>query len=136
RRHTRFSRDWSSDVCSSDLGYCWSVLFSQPLLLLLTLRANQQVADVIDSCFITGEYHGGGVHFHDDGRADDDHTRSQALTLVQGGLVLLTGIVDGRGAGGRALQIGTLSFEHSLGNLWSRRAGDGTQVDQLMGLAQ
>src|SRR5690606_39500700 len=25
RRHTRFSRDWSSDVCSSDLGeYCES----------------------------------------------------------------------------------------------------------------
>src|SRR5690606_39284015 len=26
RRHTRFSRDWSSDVCSSDLGsreYAW-----------------------------------------------------------------------------------------------------------------
>src|SRR5690606_15932465 len=28
RRHTRFSRDWSSDVCSSDLGsttmrWCW-----------------------------------------------------------------------------------------------------------------
>src|SRR5690606_39515711 len=22
RRHTRFSRDWSSDVCSSDLGTC------------------------------------------------------------------------------------------------------------------
>src|SRR5690606_40093433 len=22
RRHTRFSRDWSSDVCSSDLGAC------------------------------------------------------------------------------------------------------------------
>src|SRR5690606_40911390 len=22
RRHTRFSRDWSSDVCSSDLGSC------------------------------------------------------------------------------------------------------------------
>src|SRR5690606_40109774 len=22
RRHTRFSRDWSSDVCSSDLGRC------------------------------------------------------------------------------------------------------------------
>src|SRR5690606_31890099 len=22
RRHTRFSRDWSSDVCSSDLGPC------------------------------------------------------------------------------------------------------------------
>src|SRR5690606_39896058 len=24
RRHTRFSRDWSSDVCSSDLYYGWS----------------------------------------------------------------------------------------------------------------
>src|SRR5690606_40056523 len=26
RRHTRFSRDWSSDVCSSDLGLsgCWN----------------------------------------------------------------------------------------------------------------
>src|SRR5690606_40107631 len=23
RRHTRFSRDWSSDVCSSDLLYDW-----------------------------------------------------------------------------------------------------------------
>src|SRR5207302_3138369 len=23
RRHTRFSRDWSSDVCSSDLGREW-----------------------------------------------------------------------------------------------------------------
>src|SRR5690606_39530215 len=23
RRHTRFSRDWSSDVCSSDLSWCW-----------------------------------------------------------------------------------------------------------------
>src|SRR5690606_40033813 len=22
RRHTRFSRDWSSDVCSSDLSWC------------------------------------------------------------------------------------------------------------------
>src|SRR5690606_39963199 len=30
RRHTRFSRDWSSDVCSSDLGrwrrcWCWTM---------------------------------------------------------------------------------------------------------------
>src|SRR5690606_40804206 len=23
RRHTRFSRDWSSDVCSSDLIFCY-----------------------------------------------------------------------------------------------------------------
>src|SRR5207302_2079482 len=25
RRHTRFSRDWSSDVCSSDLGAAYAV---------------------------------------------------------------------------------------------------------------
>src|SRR4249919_1927406 len=25
RRHTRFSRDWSSDVCSSDLEHLWSL---------------------------------------------------------------------------------------------------------------
>src|SRR3984957_20796837 len=26
RRHPRLSRDWSSDVCSSDLGRIWSIL--------------------------------------------------------------------------------------------------------------
>src|SRR5690606_39813590 len=26
RRHTRFSRDWSSDVCSSDLRHRWFIL--------------------------------------------------------------------------------------------------------------
>src|SRR5690606_39488390 len=28
RRHTRFSRDWSSDVCSSDLWRAWRYLIS------------------------------------------------------------------------------------------------------------
>src|SRR5690606_40689170 len=27
RRHTRFSRDWSSDVCSSDLFYCVRIMY-------------------------------------------------------------------------------------------------------------
>src|SRR5687768_17762198 len=30
RRHTRCSRDWSSDVCSSDLIECNSILAEQP----------------------------------------------------------------------------------------------------------
>src|SRR5690606_40840229 len=31
RRHTRFSRDWSSDVCSSDLGhFAWHRIRSGP----------------------------------------------------------------------------------------------------------
>src|SRR5690606_41171110 len=31
RRHTRFSRDWSSDLCSSDLGEHRVVVFSETL---------------------------------------------------------------------------------------------------------
>src|SRR5690606_39876342 len=30
RRHTRFSRDWSSDVCSSDLHYRQRIKMGQP----------------------------------------------------------------------------------------------------------
>src|SRR5690606_40615959 len=30
RRHTRFSRDWSSDVCSSDLNYACSLSLLWP----------------------------------------------------------------------------------------------------------
>src|SRR5690606_40296044 len=32
RRHTRFSRDWSSDVCSSDLFFSFFKLLYQKLL--------------------------------------------------------------------------------------------------------
>src|SRR5690606_40305318 len=35
RRHTRFSRDWSSDVCSSDLAYeniTWAINHQIPVL--------------------------------------------------------------------------------------------------------
>src|SRR5690606_40539256 len=42
RRHTRFSRDWSSDVCSSDLVMLWRPEASDPSLLawgLTQLRA-------------------------------------------------------------------------------------------------
>src|SRR5690625_4054988 len=31
RRHTRWPRDWSSDVCSSDLSKAWSARFSEPV---------------------------------------------------------------------------------------------------------
>src|SRR5690606_39770078 len=43
RRHTRFSRDWSSDVCSSDLAGALSALMSTAsgaLLAVATLLAN------------------------------------------------------------------------------------------------
>src|SRR5690606_41153017 len=31
RRHTRFSRDWSSDVCSSDLGFETNLMYGKEL---------------------------------------------------------------------------------------------------------
>src|SRR5690606_40268962 len=48
RRHTRFSRDWSSDVCSSDLGERRNVLqsvsssFAQSLSARSTLQAGTE----------------------------------------------------------------------------------------------
>src|SRR5690606_39830586 len=52
RRHTRFSRDWSSDVCSSDLGgaISWS--------------ANPYVG-------VTLGYNGGDISWSDDIEVDD-----------------------------------------------------------------
>src|SRR5690606_40739469 len=47
RRHTRFSRDWSSDVCSSDLGTAWYLLDTSRAikpLILQTRRAPNMVA--------------------------------------------------------------------------------------------
>src|SRR5207302_6933681 len=61
RRHTRFSRDWSSDVCSSDLAA--AISGRQPLftrdssaqsLLKATFRA-KALADFSDVCFAPGE---------------------------------------------------------------------------------
>src|SRR5699024_11516722 len=37
RRHTRSKRDWSSDVCSSDLLFCYKVASSRQLCFLLSL---------------------------------------------------------------------------------------------------
>src|SRR5690606_39581755 len=43
RRHTRFSRDWSSDVCSSDLGGTW----------LPRQKFTQAICDVIHGAYTT-----------------------------------------------------------------------------------
>src|SRR5690606_40060625 len=48
RRHTRFSRDWSSDVCSSDLGADAGVVPEQALGL-----ATGQRNDIETRAFVT-----------------------------------------------------------------------------------
>src|SRR5690606_40337417 len=52
-RHTRFSRDWSSDVCSSDLGYPdrgWTYRFNLFRMSAASGHVSQQFrpADVFD----------------------------------------------------------------------------------------
>src|SRR5690606_41163217 len=83
RRHTRFSRDWSSDVCSSDLTY----LYSQgnqywydtkpPLTRLASDRAESNYTDDdadieiqnrIQAIRSSGPF--GGVHVFPDGPGD------------------------------------------------------------------
>src|SRR5690606_41025216 len=43
RRHTRFSRDWSSDVCSSDLRYLFQISEAR------IHRIDPQTGEVLDS---------------------------------------------------------------------------------------
>src|SRR5690606_39523693 len=44
RRHTRFSRDWSSDVCSSDLRICTNCIREEDLRHEALLQADSQNA--------------------------------------------------------------------------------------------
>src|SRR5690606_40500666 len=44
RRHTRFSRDWSSDVCSSDLGAARDVIQNHLLQLLALVAMEEPVS--------------------------------------------------------------------------------------------
>src|SRR5207302_3752629 len=60
RRHTRFSRDWSSDVCSSDLaqacrptGKAYGLDMTGDMLALA--RENQKKAGVTNVEFLKGE---------------------------------------------------------------------------------
>src|SRR5690606_14520962 len=46
RRHTRFSRDWSSDVCSSDLYRKYGRLKAAQVANVITYRARSAVRDV------------------------------------------------------------------------------------------
>src|SRR5690606_40932353 len=48
RRHTRFSRDWSSDVCSSDLMLGNGVPMGESLTIVSPTAGNKVVSDVLD----------------------------------------------------------------------------------------
>src|SRR5690606_6039649 len=51
RRHTRFSRDWSSDVCSSDLGCPVSVYWFVKSRRDRAVRKRRRPADILSALF-------------------------------------------------------------------------------------
>src|SRR5690606_39997789 len=63
RRHTRFSRDWSSDVCSSDLFLCAvGYLYIAPIALALVSRdAPAAVNAMMVGAYYLGIFIGGIV---------------------------------------------------------------------------
>src|SRR5690606_40013477 len=55
RRHTRFSRDWSSDVCSSDLPEKWKNEYKKTMALIAAEEARMQnLAEVFRSFELSG----------------------------------------------------------------------------------
>src|SRR5436309_14593206 len=102
RRHTRFSRDWSSDVCSSDLTATVGVvvenvndLFSIPLLLQYN-PAVISVEDVRHGGFLSGGTQEIAIvhqHFKDNGQSIISATRGPKTAGVSGCGTLI-GIVD------------------------------------------
>src|SRR5690606_40471493 len=84
RRHTRFSRDWSSDVCSSDLGeVVIDSTFVYELLpgpvVAVRPKSPAPVVTAGDSLWIPDASDGGrDAHFNDIPAADlADHPRSE-----------------------------------------------------------
>src|SRR5690606_19156720 len=62
RRHTRFSRDWSSDVCSSDLSVDPIVTASQVVMGLQTIVSRSVNITEIPAVVTVGSIHGGVRH--------------------------------------------------------------------------
>src|SRR5690606_40618981 len=74
RRHTRFSRDWSSDVCSSDLytTTTWSRVFAVDL-------RTQQVKWTWDPGAVRGQQNGGARFCRSEERRVGKECRSRWL---------------------------------------------------------
>src|SRR5690606_40069957 len=52
RRHTRFSRDWSSDVCSSDLSICRQISFEMSSGYPDALQWSKNLSWISSRCFL------------------------------------------------------------------------------------
>src|SRR5690606_39390788 len=52
RRHTRFSRDWSSDVCSSDLGVAFATVINGLQKACDDAKAKLDISSHLIMCFL------------------------------------------------------------------------------------
>src|SRR5690606_41092221 len=55
RRHTRFSRDWSSDVCSSDLSYFPVIVYRSARM--ATIKQDDFIQSIADAFQFISYYH-------------------------------------------------------------------------------
>src|SRR5207302_8924709 len=113
RRHTRFSRDWSSDVCSSDLGGLRALIALAPsdlprlndigidrLVLLFTLGVTM-VAGLLFGSMLPLRYAGVrvGTGLRETGRSvsasRERHRARNALVVIQVGLALVLLVSSG-----------------------------------------
>src|SRR5207249_5877242 len=101
RRHTRSKRDWSSDVCSSDL---------ENHLQFVVLRLRDAAGDLSAS-----RKHGLSVHL--DGPGDAGRERITPVILIAG-----EGLADGRGDLGAFRQGDEVEWLRRIGEVASRRS--------------
>src|SRR5690606_39687069 len=74
RRHTRFSRDWSSDVCSSDLDARFAAGFLADAVLSVLLAIYLIVAGAI---VLKGSFIGARLHWRSEERRVGKECRSR-----------------------------------------------------------
>src|SRR5690606_40301508 len=84
RRHTSFSRDWSSDVCSSDLGLALDAVNHQAAVLWQTAGLLEQVGAVLQH-----HRHPLAAGLVDDGRSHQTLADAAELVEADVGLAVL-----------------------------------------------
>src|SRR5207247_4220238 len=64
RRHTRSTRDWSSDVCSSDLAFCFLASLERRNLPAAQKYAYRVLVDIAAPNRYNNQFHFQGAHMH------------------------------------------------------------------------
>src|SRR5690606_29663557 len=123
RRHTRFSRDWSSDVCSSDLGVLSLALAGRLLHVVAqdaASRASPLEGGRVDA-LLRGHLAGDTADAPGGGFCRRRGRRRRG----SGGSALGGRLPGGRGLAGRPVHLAPLQGRGSLGGRQRLQKGDG-----------